>query len=823
MKTFFAFFIVFAIAVSTRAQHSNLQANSDLKTGYASAVYTVDLEQVKAHLACSQLAGQQSCYIQLPMPDGSLMSFIAHYSPIMATELAAKYPEILTYQIINEHASGRVSITEKGLHAILFTPKGTVYIDPLGSSQSAIHSYYRADYMEFYKWTKGHTCGVEDAAYESIEIPEEARGGSRSGETLRTYRLALACTGEYTNFHGGTISGALSAMVVTMNRVNGVYEKEFAVRLELIGNNDLLIYTNGSTDPYSNTNGFAMLGQNQNTVNAVIGSANYDIGHVFSTGGGGVASLGSVCSVNNKARGVTGSSAPIGDAFDIDYVAHEMGHQFNGNHPFNGTAGSCSGGNRNGSTAWEPGSGSTIMAYAGICSPQDLQQNSDDYFHGGNLINEMLSFINTGGGASCGTTSATNNNAPTVDAGPSGYVIPKETPFVLTGSGSDADGDAITFCWEQMDLGPAGAPENPTGNAPIFRSWNPTADSSRTFPRLVNVIIGNTAYGESYATYSRDLNFRLTVRDNNSNGGGVASDDMSMSVSANAGPFLVVTPILGEQVESVNDYHVQWDVSNTDDAPINCQEVIIELCKYITSSQSLNVIQTLASGTPNDGYEAVNIDASNFGGVYYIRVRAADNVFFNINQGAFSIIPANAPGDFGISLTATPDYSAGAINLIWTDSFSNENVFMIERSVGGNSNFSLIDSVASNTTTYSDGDVSMYGETYYYRVYAKNSMGSSSLSNEATYNGLGISRFSGTKISLFPNPASATAVLKLDGTAFIEEVCMFNSAGQMVACLHASKTNETRLNIAEFPAGNYTVRVMLSNDERLTLPLQIVN
>src|SRR5690606_22782836 len=170
----------------------------------------------------------------------------------------------------------------------------------------------------------------------------------------------------------------LSAMVTTINRVNGIYEKELSVSLELIGDNDTLIYLNGSTDPFdANNNGGALLGQNQTNTNTVIGAANYDIGHIFSTDGGGIAFLGCVCANNQKARGVTGSPSPVGDPFDVDYVAHEMGHQFGANHSFNACSGTESQQN-----AFEPGSGSTIMAYAGICGPvNNLQANSHDYFH----------------------------------------------------------------------------------------------------------------------------------------------------------------------------------------------------------------------------------------------------------------------------------------------------------------------------------------------------------------------------------------------------------------------------------------------------------
>jgi Metallo-peptidase family M12 len=239
---------------------------------------------------------------------------------------------------------------------------------------------------------------------------------------LRTYRLALACTGEYATFHGGTATGVMSAMTTTMNRVNGVYQKEFGVKMEMVPNNNLLIFLNATTDGYTNGSGGAMLGENQTKCNTVIGGANYDIGHVFSTGGGGIASLACVCDAFSKGRGVTGSSSPVGDPFDIDYVAHEMGHQFGGNHTFNSTISACGGGNRNSSTAYEVGSGSTIMAYAGICGSDDTQPNSDPYFHSVSY-DEIDGNINFGIANSCGTVTASTNNIPTA-IGAGSYNIP---------------------------------------------------------------------------------------------------------------------------------------------------------------------------------------------------------------------------------------------------------------------------------------------------------------------------------------------------------------------------------------------------------------
>ncbi|MCP4068182.1 MAG: hypothetical protein GY741_07865, partial [Phycisphaeraceae bacterium] len=244
----------------------------------------------------------------------------------------------------------RLDTTPAGFHAMVLSANPTVFIDPVHPGDAghyASHIKRRATGSEN-AIDGAFICEFEEDTAIAAEIDRliEERAASpqrASGEELRTYRAAIACTGEYASKHGGTVSGAMSGITTSLNRVTGIYEREISVRMELIATNDLIVYTNGSTDPYTNGNGVAMLGQNQSNVDSVIGSANYDIGHVFSTGGGGIANLGCVCRSNYKARGVTGSNNPSGDLFDVDYVAHEMGHQFGGSHTFNGTSGGCSG------------------------------------------------------------------------------------------------------------------------------------------------------------------------------------------------------------------------------------------------------------------------------------------------------------------------------------------------------------------------------------------------------------------------------------------------------------------------------------------------
>ena len=737
--------------------------------------------------------------ISLPLPNGESVELETTYAPIMQSELCAKYPEIKSYKVKGDGFSGRIGFTYKGFHGILFTPKGTVYYDPIDAENDTYYCFYRKDYTEHYRGTKVHRCYTEAEPVETdvISIPEASRGGEKSGDKLRTYRLALACTGEYAQYHGGTVSGALSAFVISMNRVNGVYEREFSITMVLINNTDDLIFLNANSDPYTNNSGGQMLGQNQSTINSVIGSSNYDIGHVFSTGGGGIASLGSVCSFQNKARGVTGSNAPTGDPFDIDYVAHEMGHQFGGNHTQNNNC------NRVANAAYEPGSASTIMGYAGICAP-NLQNNSDDYFHA-HSYDEVINFAYNGNGNSCASITNTGNSAPVVTVPDGGFFIPIETPFRLDGSATDPNGDDIRYCWEEMDLGASGHPDNPSGNAPIFRSFDPSEDSYRVCPRMVNIIIGNTVLGETYPTYDRDLTFRLTARDYNSAGGGVDFEEIEFEVSEDAGPFVVTSPGLGESIEAGSGYEITWDVAGTDQSPVNCQNVHIELCKYQSSTQKLNVIDTLAFNTPNDGSEVISFSMDDVGGGYYVRVRAADNIFFNLNGSTFSITEPSPLEDADIILALQPDYVNGMIALSWNDDFSNETNWYVEKSIGTNQSFFSLDTLDPNSTSYFDFDVIMYGEEYYYRVYAENTVSTSDLSNEVIYEGLGIEENYGSEISIYPNPTNGQ-IKVLSSGKIINSVDVFSIQGSLLMNERFESSSAT-IDFSSMQSGVYLVRI----------------
>lgn len=612
-----------------------------------STTFKLDKSTLKAFLDQVNILGPQKAehsnlIIELPMPDGTLAPFKVAESPVMAPALAAKYPEIKTYTALGidgKNAWGRLDWTPSGFHGMIISPKGTVYIDPVQTNDNLhYHSYFKKD---FQSKEAQHlpTCipldydpEIKKEMHQLLVQKKNNVLPTPSGTELRTYRTAIAATGEYTIFHGGTVASGLAAIVTAINRVTGIYEVELAIRLQLIANNDLLVYTNGSTDPYSNNNGSALLAENQSNIDAVIGSANYDIGHVFNTGGGGLAGLGVVCSNGNKARGQTGLGNPTGDPFYVDYVAHEIGHQFGGNHTFNGSNGSCSGGNRNASTAYEPGSGSTIQAYAGICGTHNIQNNSDDYFHTASF-DEMITYSTISTGNTCPTVTNTGNNVPVPNAGGGGYVIPINTPFELTGSATDADNDPLTYNWEQFDLGAAGDPNNPTGDAPIFRSFPASTSPTRTFPQQSDLLNNTQTIGEILPSYGRNLTFRMTVRDNQLDGGGVDYDQISMTVEGGAGPFLVTAPNTNVSWTGGSTETITWDVANTNIAPVSCANVDI----LLSTDGGVTFPTTILSGVPNDGSQ--NIVVPNVATTQArIKIACSDNVFFDLSNVDFTIV-----------------------------------------------------------------------------------------------------------------------------------------------------------------------------------------
>ncbi len=662
--------------------------------------YRVDQIKLRQQLSRATHEGRSAgiSEIELPVSNGKIERFSIEESPIMAAGLAARYPDIKTYKIQgldNPHASGRLSIDPKGFHGMITDPRGTFYIDP--QSDDTYRAYGRKSQHQ----TKTFNCGVKGHTHSSPVGITAARTASRTAGSLRVYRLAVAATTEYVAAVGGTDRIASAQIITAINRVNQIYQRDLGIKLELVGNNDNLLETSGNLPvDYSNSDASAMLEENQDNIDAVIGSSNYDIGHVFSTagssGGSGIAYVSSVCSNTAKAGGVTGLANPVGDAFYIDFVAHEMGHQFSAEHTFNGTSSACSGINRVPEFAVEPGSGSTIMSYAGICGAENIVDHTDAMFHA--VSTQSIDAFNSG--ASCGeSVSILNPSLPVVDAG-NDYTIPRKTPFILSASASDADGDALTYSWAQMDAGTATSAVSlgaDFGDNALFRSYLPQAENSRHFPALGTTLQNLFDDSESLACQSRSLNFRVTARDGNS---GIGRDDLLLSVDNDSGPFQLTSFNTRQSLAGLDSYDITWDVANTDVAPVNCATVDISLLTF-NSTKSTYFETLLSQNETNDGSALVSLpDYSNSQARF--KIQCSDNIFYDISDDDL-VITGSSPFE---TTGKTVFYNTGG--LLISD-------FPTESCSSGNSGFGD----ETNDTFFSADDIE-FSDTYDYAIQFSN-------------------------------------------------------------------------------------------------------
>ena len=597
----------------------------------------LDLNGFEKHLKSSTLNKRKNI-ITLPNAKGKLEKFYFYETPSLEPKLSAKFPMIKTYSaqgIDNPNTIAKITLGVNGLHALIHSAnQSTIYIDPYTTDKKHYIIYKKNDLKP--DSTNFH-CQVEEATKKIIQ-PSIQQKNANDGK-LRTYRIAIAATGEYSQFHlnrenipnsatdAVKKSVVLSAMNTTMARVNEVYERDLGVRMIIVNDNDQLIFLDAATDDLTNDNANSLIDESQVKCDAIIGDANYDIGHTFSTGGGGLASLRSVCISGSKASGITGSNQPINDPYDIDFVAHELGHQFGALHTFNGTASNCAG--NIGASSVEPGSGTTIMAYAGICSPQNVQNNSDDYFHTisiGQMWNHVQSVAN------CGVTTETGNTAPTANAG-SDMSIPKNTPFVLKGTATDAQGlNSLTYNWEQIDTEPAAIPLVSTSvEGPTFRSLPSNSSPNRYLPTLSNVVNGTSNEWEVLPTVARELNFALTVRDNNAGAGNTARDDIKITVT-DSEAFEFTYPTTAVNWNTGSTQKITWNKGSTNQTPINCMKVNIKLS--IDGGLTFPIV--LKDNIDNDGTEDVIIP-NNPTTTARILIEAADNIFYNVNNTNFTI------------------------------------------------------------------------------------------------------------------------------------------------------------------------------------------
>ena len=590
--------------------------------------------------------------VQFPNADGIMESYRIYEASVMHPDLAARYPDIKSYVgkgIEDPTATIRFSTTIFGLHTMTTSGlKGTQYIDTYTKDLNNYIVYEKSKLSS----SRERTCLVNEDSESRVAAQTTEPSALIGDGTFRTYRLAMACTIEYAAFHvnaaglaGGTLAqkkaAVLAAMNVSMTRINGVYETDMSLTMQLVATNDLVIFID--SDNFNNTAAGTLINQSQTVIDANIGFANYDIGHTVSTGGGGLAQLFSPCS-GSKARGITGSGAPVGDPFDIDYVAHEMGHQFGANHTQNNAC------NRNGATAIEPGSASTIMGYAGICAP-NVQSNSDAHFQAISIA-EMTAFVISGG--NCGVNIANNNAAPVVNAGPD-YTIPNNTAFILKGAATDSNGDALTYCWEQMNIEASTQPPLQTAtNGPNFRSNPPTASPDRYMPTLSSVINNNLApTWEVVPSVARTMNFALTVRDNRIPNGGQTGRDNMVVTTAAVGPFLVNTPNTAVSWVAGTNQNVTWTVAGTTANNINAAFVDI----LLSTDGGFTYPILLASKVPNDGSETITVP-NNPGTTNRIMVRGYNHIFYDLSNVNFTITAPTSSFGAAFSGVAEQQYKS---------------------------------------------------------------------------------------------------------------------------------------------------------------------
>ena len=570
--------------------------------------------------------------LSLPNGLGSFEKFEIFESPVFSTKLSEKYPSIKSYVGRSTKSTSTVrfsySPSQGFIAAISNNKSATILIKPSNLKNEKYVSYSRAEVSE--------DSDFECKTIENITNNSSNLSNINNDGFLRKYRLAIATTAEYSNFflNGSEANDnerktkILAAINASLTRINGIFERDFSITMELVSNSDETIFLDASSDPFNGNFNFEL----QNTLDNTIGNNNYDVGHLFgyeSAIYGSAGCIACVCTTGSKGSGFTIHSEPDSDHFNM-IASHEFGHQFGGYHVQSSS-------NCRSSLELqevEPGSGSSIMGYAGICDP-NVQENPDDYFNYVD-IRDVLQW--TRNDSSCAELIATENNDPTVNAG-ANYTIPKSTAFILEGVGSDQDtNNSLTYCWEEND------PENPFSSnypsstrvfGPMYRSKPPVEVPYRYMPQLSDVLSGNlTPTWEVTPSVGRTLDFVLTVRDNALLGAKTASDEMTVTIDDNFEPFRVTSQRVVEDWTVGESKLITWDVSNTTRAPINASHVDV----LFSIDGGYTYPYTIATNIANDGSENIivpEVPTSTTEGRFM--VKASNNIFFAVNQANLNI------------------------------------------------------------------------------------------------------------------------------------------------------------------------------------------
>lgn len=704
---YFAFILIFNSTLSAQNFWKEVKGKIQVKNNYTQIdqrkFYSLPVDNFRFAIKDAPFRSSNipsTVHLSFPI-DNSYKKFEIYKVSTLDKELSKKFPTIKSYIGFSEdkNLKIRITMTSQAIFGMIWDSKKTIYINP--SSKKNIYEVFTSKDLDFSN--KSFVCSINSKKEKLFNQNNE---NLVDDGILREYRLAVATTGEYSQFHitnagvnGGTIqqkkNAVLAAIVVTIDRVNQIYERDLSITLTLVNGNENLIFLNGNTDPFSNDNRTLLIDESQAEIDNIIGTDNYDIGHTFSTGAGGLAELYAVCDDAVKAKGITGTSSPIGDPYDIDFVCHEIGHQFGANHTFNGDSGSCGGNNRNPNTAVEPGSGSTIMAYAGICLSQNVQNNSDPYFHVVS-IDEIYNFISSFGGADCYTPINISNTPPAI-LPINNYTIPYGTAFILNCEATDINNDNLTYTWEQVDPGITAIPPSPTStDGALFRSFAPSISSERFFPVKDAVLNNNlTPEWEVLPSVAREMNFTVTVRDNNIFGGQNTTKNANITV-ANVGPFKITS-----QNSSVPEYHseesvnITWDVAGTTGNNINTQFVNI----LLSSDGGQNFSEILASNTPNDGAENIIIPSGISSNECRIKIEPVNNVYYAVNRVEFTIkdVLNTLNNHISNSYKIYPNPSKGSFKIQTPKKLSNEHIKVNIHDISGRNIYHKELSI-SNTT-----------------------------------------------------------------------------------------------------------------------------